>query len=302
MATVFWTGKLSPVIKVMVDISNALAWITGNARDTAAMKWRMKLGYEGTCTDDVTRYDDLGLEYYTKAAKALLEGSDLRGKEALDVGCATGILSLLALDQGAAKVVCGDLSQYMLDQCRKKATEHGYGPDRIDFRQLDAESLPFDDNSFEVVVSGMTLGLLPEQKKAVSEMIRVVRPGGTLALSTHGSDYYAEAIDAAFRTVPKRYVLGYRIEFWPRKEEEIQRMLAQAGFVDVRTRRLTWQDGFETGGKAYDFFAATSAAWWLVKFPPNKTAEVSQKTRDFFERKRVTQITKDIIVAYGRKP
>lgn len=302
MPTVFWTGKLSLSMKLMVNISNALAWISGNARDTAAMKQRMKLGYEGACTEHVTRYDDLGLEHYTKIARELLKRVDLRGKEVLDVGCGTGILSFLALEQGAVKVVGGDLSEYMLDQCRTKATAQGYSANRVDFRQLDAESLPFDDNSFDAVVSGMVLGLVPDQKKTVTEMARGLRPGGTLALSTHGQDHYMEANDAAFRAISKRYVLGYRIEFWPRKETEIRHMLAQAGLVDVRTCRLTWQHGFETGGKAYDFFVATSASWWYAKFPPDKIAEDSQKTRDYFERKGVTHITGDVILAYGRKP
>ena len=107
MPTVFWTGKLSLSMKLMVNISNALAWISGNARDTAAMKQRMKLGYEGACTEHVTRYDDLGLEHYTKIARELLKRVDLRGKEVLDVGCGTGILSFLALEQGAVKVFGG---------------------------------------------------------------------------------------------------------------------------------------------------------------------------------------------------
>lgn len=302
MPSVFWTGKLSPSMKLMVNISNVLAWLTGNARDTAAMKQRMKLGYEGAYTDHVTRYDELGMGHYAKVARELLEGVDLRDKEVLDVGCGTGVLSLLALEQGAAKVVCGDLSEYMLDQCRTKATAEGYSANRVDFRQLDAESLPFDDSSFDAVVSGMVLGLVPNQEGIVTEMTRVLHPSGTLALSTHGPDHYFEANDAAFRAISKRYVLGYRLEFWPRKETEIRRILAQAGLVDIRTRRLTWQDGFETGGKAYDFFAATSASWWYAKFPPDKIARDSQITRDYFERKRVTQITQDVILAYGRKP
>lgn len=302
MPPIFWTGKLSLPMKCMVNINNVLAWMTGNARDTAAMKKRMKLGYEGACSDHVTRYDELGLEHYTKIATKLLEGVDLRDKEVLDVGCGTGILSLLASGQGAAKQVCGDISEYMLNQCRKKIAAQGYAPDRVGFRQLDAESLPYDDKSFDAVISGMLLGLVPNQKKVVTEMARVLRPGGILALSTHATDNYWETSDAAFRAIPKRYVLGYRVEYWPRKEIEIQRMLTQVGLVNVQTRRLTWQDSFETGGKAYGFFAAVSASWWNAKLPPDKIEEVSRKTRDYFERKRVTQIIHDIILAYGSAP
>jgi ubiquinone/menaquinone biosynthesis C-methylase UbiE len=302
MPSVFWTGRLSLSMKLMVNINNLLALITGNARDTAAMKQRMKLGYEGVCSDDVTHYDDFGLDHYTKIATKLLEGFDLRGKEVLDIGCGTGILSTLALKQGAASLTCGDISEYMLGQCRKKIVAHGYNAEKVDFRTLDAESLPFDDKRFDVVLSGMLLGLAPNQEKAVTEMARVLRSGGILAFSTHGPECWWETSDAAFRAIPKRYTLGYRVEYWPRKGPEIQRMLVQAGLVDVQTRELFWQDNFDSGGKTYDFFASASASWWKAKLPLNKLENISKKTRDYFEHNKVMKITHDIILAYGCRP
>jgi len=59
MPSVFGTGKLSPLLKIMVDFSNVIAWITGNARDTGAINQQIKNGYNGTYTDDITRYDIL---------------------------------------------------------------------------------------------------------------------------------------------------------------------------------------------------------------------------------------------------
>ncbi len=302
LPTIFWTGKLSLAMKLMVDGNNILAWLTGNARDAGAMKSRVRQGYDGAFSEHVTRYDELGAEFQMKAATAQLEGVDLRGKEVLDVGCGTGIISLLALQKGAIKVVCGDISDYMLEVGRTKAARQGYGADRIDFRQLDAESLPFEDASFDFVMTGMTLGLLPDPEKAVTEMVRVLRPGGLLSVGAHGPEHYWEACEASFRAINKRYVLGYRLEFWPRKEKEVRRLLTEAGLVDIRTSRLTWRNTFKTGGEAYDFFAAISAAWWYAKVPPNKRDEETRKTRAYFERKGITKITDDIILAYGRKP
>ena len=301
MARVFWTGKLSLPMKMVVNTSNAVAWIAGNTRDTGAMKERIKLGYEGITSSHVTKYDELGLEFQTKAAKALIEGMDLTGKIVLDVGGGTGVLSLLALKAGAARVVCGDISEYMLSEARRKAIDQLDNLDRIDFRKLDAESLPFEDGSFDVVLSSMSFGLFPDQKKAVTEMIRVLRVGGCLGLGAHGPEHYWEAIDASFRVITKRYVVGYRLEFWPLGENDLQQMLVQGGLKEVRSRRYIWRNDFETGGQAFDFFAAISASWWYVKFPPDKRTKESQKARDYFERRRVTQITDDVILAYGRK-
>jgi len=79
-------------------------------------------------------------------------------------------------------------------------------------------------------------------------------------------------------------------------------MFFEAGLIDVRTRHLMWKDSFESGGRAYEFFASTSAAWWYSKFPPEKIASACQKIRTAFERKPVAEITTDIILASGRKP
>ena len=267
MRTIFWTGKLSPMMKFVANFSNSVAWVTGNARDTAAMKQRTKMGYEGAVTDNVTRYDELGSEHFRRISKALLEGTEFQGKVVLDVGCGTGILSFLLIEKGALKVVCGDLSEYMLSQCRKKAGLLGYGPDRIDFRQLDAESLPFDSNSFDAVTSGMVLGLVPNQRNVVAEMVRVLKPGGVLSISTHGPEQYYEASEMAFRAIPKGLALGYRLEFWPRKEKEISQMFSEAGLIDVITRRLIWKDSFEDGGKAYDFLLQPPQHGGILNFP-----------------------------------
>ncbi len=300
MPSIFWTGKLSWPMKLVVNMNNIVAWILGNFSDPEAMKARVKKGYEGEVTEDVTRYDQKGIKHYTKIANELLGGIDLQGKEVLDVGCGTGILAHLALERGPAKIVCGDNSEYMLNQCRKKALDKRLSTP-MDFRQLDAESLPFEDGSFDAIISGMMLGMLPNQGKAVKEMARVLRPGGALAISTQGKGYYWEASDAAFRKISKLYVFGYRIEFWPRSEPEMKKLFGEAGLKEIRTRRLTWQDTFKTGAETYDFFAATSSGWWFSKFPKEKIAPESQKIRDYFNSKGVNQITQDVIFAYGNK-
>ena len=302
MPKILWGGKLSPKLKLMVNYSNAVAWVTGNARDTAAMKHRMEKGYDGSATDDITRYDQLGFENYTKISKTLLEGKRFDGQIVLDVGCGTGILSLLALEHGAAKIVCGDLSSYMLSQCEKKAKEIGYKPSQMVFQKLDAESLPFESNHFDAVISGMVLGLVPNQKETLAEMARVLKPGGMLFIATHGPDMYFEAIETSFTTLPKSLTFGYRVEFWPLQENNISRLFSKAGLVNVSTNRMTWKEYFDSTGEAYDFFVSTSSGWWYTFFPPDKIGSLSQKVRTAFEEKGVRHMTSDVVFAHGSKP
>jgi SAM-dependent methyltransferase len=103
----------------------------------------------------VARYDALGLEFQIRTGRLQLEGVDLQGKEVLDVGCGTGALSFIALEKGAASVTCGDISSQMLRVAQEKAAAAEFGADRIRFRELDAELLPFPPACFDVAMTGM---------------------------------------------------------------------------------------------------------------------------------------------------
>jgi ubiquinone/menaquinone biosynthesis C-methylase UbiE len=302
MPRVFWTGKLTMPMRLILNTSNLFAWATGAMRDTEAMKERVRQGYDGAFSDHVSHYDEVGTELQARSAAEQLKNMDVCDKSVLDIGGGTGVASFLMLRRGAAKVVCGDIAEQMLVRARENAGHEGYGPDRIDFRRLDAEALPYDDDSFDVVSTSMTMGLLPDQEKAVAEMARVARPGGLVSIGTHAPEHYWEPIDTSLRAMRKRYVFGYRLEFWPQTEAEVRCLMARAGLVDIVSRRVTWRNDFGTGGKAFDFFAAISASWWYGRFPPEKVQEESERTRAYFERKNARMITDDIIVAGGRKP
>lgn len=174
---------------LLVNASNVLAWATGNARNVRAMKERVRRGYDGEFSDHVARYDALGLELQQRAARLQLDGVDLRGREVLDVGCGTGALSFVALEKGAASVTCGDISSQMLRVAQEKAAAAGYDAGRISFHELDAEALPFPTGSYDVAITGMALGLLPDQQAAVSELARVTRPGGLVSVGAHGPEH-----------------------------------------------------------------------------------------------------------------
>jgi ubiquinone/menaquinone biosynthesis C-methylase UbiE len=104
------------------------------------------------------------------------------GMRALDVACGTGVLSLVALERvGVDGSVVGlDLNPGMLEVARRKAPE-------IEWREGPAESLPFEDGSFDVVVSQFGLMFFEDKRGAIAEMWRVLRPGGRLAVAVWDS-------------------------------------------------------------------------------------------------------------------
>lgn len=92
----------------------------------------------------------------------------------LDAGTGTGFLALPLAEMGH-DVVGIDLSEGMLSRAIKKAKERGLNPD---LRFGDAESLDFDDEGFDVVVSRWVLWTLIHPEKAIEEWMRVLKPGG----------------------------------------------------------------------------------------------------------------------------
>lgn len=106
-------------------------------------------------------------------------GGIVPGKQVLDVGCGFGLeTTRLAKLVGADGAVAGlDKSRRFIEEARKRATAAGL---RIDYRSGDAQALPFDDASFDCVRTERVLCYLPDPVRAVREMRRVARPGGTL--------------------------------------------------------------------------------------------------------------------------
>lgn len=302
MTMIFWTGKLTPITKLMVNFNCLLAFLNGNTRNIPAMKHRIKLGYSETINKHIRYYDDVGLSHYNCVTNILLDGISVMGKTVLDVGCGTGTTSFCALERGASKIAGIDLSRTMVQSCKKKAKSIGLNDHVVEFKQNDAEILNFEENTFDVVLSSLVLGFIPKQLAAIKEMVRVVKCGGEIALATHGPRHYWEACEAAFRAIGKRHIIGYRIEFWPRKEAYIRKLLIKAGLTNIRMGNYVWQEKMENAEKLFEFFAGSSGLWWYTKFPPHKRDNDSWRMREYFKQKGIQLITSDIILAYGRKP
>jgi SAM-dependent methyltransferase len=100
------------------------------------------------------------------------------GMKVLDVAAGTGNASIVAAERGA-DVTASDLTPELLDAGRKVADQRGLV---LDWQQADAEHLPFADASYDVVMSSIGVMFAPHHQMAADELVRVCRPGGTIAL------------------------------------------------------------------------------------------------------------------------
>ncbi len=117
----------------------------------------------------------------TPGAARLVRHAGIRaGQLVLDVACGTGVVAVTAARIGA-KVTGLDLSPDLLARARENGALAGVD---IDWHEGDVELLPFADAAFDVVVSQFGHIFAPRPDVAVAEMLRVLKPGGTIAFST----------------------------------------------------------------------------------------------------------------------
>jgi SAM-dependent methyltransferase len=120
------------------------------------------------------------------AARLIAYAGVQSGERVLDVGTGTGVAAITAARAGA-QVSAIDLTPELLIEARENGRIAGVD---VDWREADAERLPFPDASFDVVVSQFAHMFAPRPQVAIAEMRRVLRPGGRVAFSTWPPDKF----------------------------------------------------------------------------------------------------------------
>lgn len=120
-------------------------------------------------------------ETLVPAAEAVIDVAAIEsGMQLLDIGCGTGNAAILAARAGA-NVIGLDPGKRLLEVARARADREGL---TITWRQGDALALPFDDASFDRVVSVFALIFAPDPQRAANELVRVMRPGARAVVTS----------------------------------------------------------------------------------------------------------------------
>ncbi|MEQ8904762.1 bifunctional demethylmenaquinone methyltransferase/2-methoxy-6-polyprenyl-1,4-benzoquinol methylase UbiE [Ekhidna sp.] len=126
--------------------------------------------------DFLNHFLSLGIDirWRKKAIKML---RDLKPKQILDIATGTGDFAIESLKLNPEKVIGVDISEGMLNVGRKKMKNKGYS-EIIDMQSGDSENLHFEDNTFDAVIVAFGVRNFENLEKGLSEMNRVLRPGG----------------------------------------------------------------------------------------------------------------------------
>ncbi len=143
------------------------------APEVETVKTRLKNIWMAGDYDRFSRYMEGGArEFYERLNVA-------PGCQLLDVGCGSGQLALMAARDGL-EVTGVDIASNLVERARARAQAEGL---RARFEEADAESLPFEDASFDVVTSLIGAMFAPRPDLVAKELLRVCIPGGTIAMA-----------------------------------------------------------------------------------------------------------------------
>ncbi len=129
---------------------------------------------------------EVGLTKHAGSLEATEELVELchidEGKYVLDVGCGVGVTACYLAKRQGCQVVGVDISGRMIERAKERAKREGV-EDRVEFRVADVQSLPFEDDLFDIVI-GESITVFPEDKqRTVNEYVRVTKPGGYVGLN-----------------------------------------------------------------------------------------------------------------------
>lgn len=159
------------------------------------------------------------------------------GRRWLDVGCGTGALCAVIVDSGSPSSVAGvEPSEGFLKAARENLS------DRVALHQGSATAIPLGEASVDVVVSGLVLNFVPDQRAALAEMARVTRKGGTIAAYVWDYAGRMELMryfwDAAVELDPNAAKLDEGFRFPLCHPEALEKLFSSAGLESVEVKSI----------------------------------------------------------------
>jgi ubiquinone/menaquinone biosynthesis C-methylase UbiE/rhodanese-related sulfurtransferase len=191
--------------------------------------------------------------------KMLEEARIGEGQRVLNIGCGTGMDSFLTAQalgrQGS--IVGIDIAPEMIRRANEKAKARGL--DNVTFQVMDAEKLSFPANHFDVIISQWAWTYFPNDHAAFREALRVLKPGGRIAVGVVGRPEHSPFLMVPFRVVSKRLPRvaiadGGPPTFRFAREGALESALSAAGFVSPWSGRYATMITVKDADTYWDLF------------------------------------------------
>lgn len=153
------------------------------------------------------------------------------GMKVLDVSSGRGTQAVYYAQKFSADVTGIDISTEMVQAATALAAQAGLGT-RLRFERGDSQALPFPDAAFDIVINECAVGIPDDSQRVIDEMIRVVKPGGRIAI--HESTWRKPLSSAEKDEIAERYGTT------PLEHAEWIEMLKNAGAEDIQSELEPW--------------------------------------------------------------
>jgi ubiquinone/menaquinone biosynthesis C-methylase UbiE len=149
------------------------------------------------------KFDEIGTPFFRHYGKILANFAEIKPDDCvLDIACGKGATTFPVSEKLSAegKIYAIDISPNMIAECKKLINHYNKN---VHFLVMDAENLKFANESFDKVICGFGLFFLPDIEKGLSEIRRVLKPGGSLVFSSWNKEYRLKwLVDVLTKFIP----------------------------------------------------------------------------------------------------
>jgi ubiquinone/menaquinone biosynthesis C-methylase UbiE len=251
-------------------------------------------------------YDHPANTFWERYGRRTVERLQLaEGARVLDVCCGSGASAIPAAEavgpRGSAIGV--DLAENLLELARAKAKQRGLT--NIQFETGDMTNLRFETGSFDVVVCVFGIFFVPDMEAALRELIRMLRSGGRLAVTTWGSRFF-EPVNTAFwnsvRAVRSDLYKGFNP--WDRicEPETLRALLETAKLSDVEVIPETDSQPINSPDDWWVAILGSGYRGTVDQLSSNEREQVRVQNLEFIRRENIRSVEANVIYANGKKP
>jgi len=264
-----------------------------------------KLKAEKTYNAAADLFDAEPLAFWNRYGRRTVDRSHLqRGASVPALRCGSGAAALPAARSvgSEGKVIAVDLAEELLKLGRAKAQAAGLSC--LEFRRDDMTSLSFPANHFDAVICVFGIFFVPEMEAQVAELMRMVRPGGQLAITTWGPEIFSPAYEVWLKAIHRvRPDLYSAFNPWDRitTPENVRQLFSDA---DIQQVEVVAEEGFQELRLPEDFWTialGSGLRWTIEQMGAEAAQQVKQEILSTLAINGIDRIRTNVIYANAFK-